>query len=376
MGSDKFQMRYFIIANNKKLSQHIIDQVQPDEKDIIVLFNDMYAFYYDSIKKHPRKWFIGRQLPFKQDMPFRSFAGLDEVKEYERFFEKIIVHSCPCVFDQNKNRTQKFLQERLDCYNFDPNKLDCLEPESDGVRKLIGYPKGKNMSSGVIAYNAIHRIKKPEDEVVLVAFTSELTKSFHNDTWEAQFFQNEIKQNRCTSIGGYSLEQEKYETIYNKIKWKSYMKGNHGAESLEIVKKINPNSILDVGCGPNLFCKQTINDLCLCQGLDFAGKWQDIDADLCSELLYVRDDQYDLVTAFDTMEHLLLSCIDTTLSEMQRISKNFLMQIDYNRKSTLIVHGSSLHPTVKSKKWWHEQILNYANEIREEGRYIYGSWKK
>lgn len=368
-------MRYILIANNKKLSDYTIDQIDLKDDDIVILFNDMFAFRYDKIKYFPNKWWVGRQLPIKPEMPFRSFAGIDLVKENEHLFKKIVVHSCPCVFDQSKNRTQKFLQERVDSYNFDPNKLWCLEPYSDGVRKMIGYPKGKNMSSGIIVYGALQRLKKPEDEILLVSFTSELTKSFHNDIWEARFFRNEIKNNRCKDIASYSLEKQKYDEIYNKLKWKSYLKSNKGKNSIDIIKKLNPSSILDVGCGPNLFCKDTIKDLCDCQGLDFAGKWQDIEADLCDNLIYIRDKQYDLVTCFDTMEHLLLSCVDNALSEMRRISRRFIMQIDYNKKSVLEVFGSTLHPTVKNKNWWHEKIMEFAENIQEEKEYIYGSWK-
>lgn len=369
-------MRYLLIANNKKLSDHIIDLIDLKDDDIIILFNDMFAFSYDKIKYFPNKWWIGRQVPFKQEMPFRSFAGLDLVKEHESLFQKIIVHSCPCVFDTSKNKAQRFLQERVDSYNFDPSKLECLEPFSDGVRQMIGYPRGKNMSTGIITYGALQKKKKPEDEIVLVGFTSELTKSFHNDIWEASFFRNEINRGRCLSYGSYGLEKEKYKKIYTELKWSSYLRGNHGDKSIDLIKKLEPKSILDIGCGPNLFCKNTIKDFCLCQGLDFAGKWQDIEADLCEELLYIRNKQFDMVTAFDVMEHLLLSCVDTALSEMQRISNQFVMQIDYNKKSSLIVLGSSLHPTVKSKKWWIDKIAEFAESIEEhDDRYLYGKWK-
>lgn len=369
-------MRYILFANNKQISEHMVNTVKLDEKtDIVILFNSMFPLKYDHIKYFPNKWWIGRMLPIKSALPFRCFAGIDEAKEYERYFTKLIVHSCPSVFNTKTNHKQQFLQSRVDCYDFPPEKISCLEPFSDGTRKIIGYPKGKNMSSGIITYMALRKIMEPEDEIVLVGFTSELSRAFHNDNWEAEFFRYEIDKGRCKGMACYDLEREKYQKIYNELKWNTYLKGNHGATAIDIVKDMNPESIIDIGCGPNLFCKDTIKDLCPCQGLDFAGKWQDIEADICTDLTYVRDNQYDLLTCFDTMEHLLLSCIPKALKEMSRISKRFLMQIDYNKRSSLEVLGSSLHPTVKSKKWWREQLFEYGTDIIEKREFIYGKWK-
>lgn len=370
-------MRYVLIANNKTLSKDTIDNLELDPvSDIVVLFNTMIPLKYDKIKNHHRKWWIGRQLPIKEDKPGRSYAGIDDAKKYEDLFERLCVHTNPHRMPDN-HEDKAYLIERLDSYNFNPDKFFTLEPESDGIRQAIGYPKGKNMSSGIIVYEYIKKTKQVYDDILLVGFTSELTKSFHNDDWEGRYFREQIKKNLCKTIGSYELEQQKYNYIYGTLKWDSYLNSNHGKNAKKYVLEMKPKSIIDIGCGMNLFCKETMADVdCPCTGLDFAGDKFDTYADICFGLEHIRYKQYDLLTAFDLMEHLLLSCVNTALEEMQRISNRFIFKIDYV-KSMKYVFGSNLHPTVKRKEWWLEQISNFAIEdsIKEENRYIMGTWK-
>jgi len=229
------------------------------------------------------------------------------------------------------------------------------------------------MSSGIIVYEYLKKIKEPYDDIILLGFTSELAKKFHNDDWESRYFRSQIKKNICKSIGCYENEQKKYIHIYDKLKWKSYLNGNHGKKAINIVKNIKPKKIIDVGCGPNLFCKETIGNYCDCLGLDFAGDFFDIYGDICVGFDNIKDKEYDLVTAFDFMEHLLPSCIHQALREMKRISKHFILKIDYHQ-SIKVVMGSTLHPTVKPKKWWKEQISEYCSSIQEKEGFFYGSW--
>lgn len=367
-------MRYILVANNKKLNSDMLKKLELDSKnDILIFFNYMWPFLtFEKLRNHPRKYYIGRQRPNKPETQHIPYAGIDIAKEHEDKFEKIIFHSHPDHMKVSEH--QIILKKAIDSFNFDPNKLDKLEPVSDGIRKAIGYPKGKNMSSGIIAYEYIKRIKELHDDILLLGFTSELAKKFHNDDWEATYFRSQIKKNICKSIGCYDNEQKKYIYIYDKLKWKSYLSGNHGKKSLDIVKSLGIKNIIDIGCGPNLFCKETIGEYCDCTGLDFAGNFFDLYGDICVGLDTIKNKQYDLVTAFDFLEHLLPSCIHQALREMQRISSYFIFQIDYHQ-SIKIVLGSSLHPTVKPKKWWKEQIAEYCDSIEEQNGYLYGKWK-
>lgn len=367
-------MKYVLIANNKRLNQNLINQAHIQPEDTLVLFNYMWPFFnFDCIKEHPKKIFIGRQRPIKPETIKFPYAGIDLVKQHENKFEKIIFHSHPKFLSDKHQHKQRF-QNGIDYYNFNPKKIDYLEPVSYGNRKRIGYPEGKNMSTGIIAYDYISQIKKTNDTIMLLGFTSELARSFHNDNWEVNYFNHQIKTNKCTGVGCCDLEQQKYEHIYDKLKWKSYLRGNHGKDAKNLIDLLRPKSIIDVGCGPNLFCKQTIRNEIPCIGVDFAGQYKDIYGDICSGLQNIKDKQFDLTTCFDTLEHLLPSCIDNALKEMQRISERFIFQIDY-KESILTVLDSSLHQTVKGKSWWLRKIKDYCLKTEQSGKYIYGIWK-
>lgn len=368
-------MRYILIANNKRLNQNLINKAHIQNEDTLVLFNYMWPFYnFDCIKEHPKKIFIGRQRPIKPETIKFPYAGIDLVKQHEDRFEKIIFHSHPKFLSDNHEHKKRF-QDGIDLYNFDSEKIDYLEPISNGNRKRTKYPSGKNMSSGLIAYDYFQQIKTKNDSILLLGFTSELARSFHNDNWEVNYFRKQIENKKCDAIGCCDLEQKKYDHIYSKLRWKSYLTGNHGANSLDIIHLLKPSSIVDIGCGPNLFCKESIKDICPCTGIDFAGSYRDLYGDICIGLSDIRDKQFDLITCFDTMEHLLPSCIDNALLEMKRISSRFLFQIDYNKESILKVFDSSLHQTVKNKTWWKKKIKDYCSNINESGKYLYGLWK-
>lgn len=365
-------MRHILIANNKKLSQKTIDDIKLGDNDIVYLFNYMKPFFdFDQIKYHKRKIYIGRQRPIKEETVLMPYAGMDLVREHQDLFEKIIFHSCPCFLSDKHEHKQRF-QHGIDVYKFDQAKLDCIEPYLTKLRSKINYPSERNMSTGLIVYEYVKQIKDLHDDILLVGFTSELARTFHDDNWEAKYFRSEIKKNLCKAIGCYDLEQQKYIHIYNKG-WKCYLHSNHGKESIHILDELSPSSIIDIGCGANLFCKETVGDRCKCTGVDFAGSFFDLYGDICTGLETVKDKEYDMVTAFDVMEHLLLSCIDPALIEMKRISRKFIFKISY-KDSINKVFGYSLHPTVRGKKWWLSKIEQYAKYIKQDKGYIYGEW--
>jgi len=128
-------MRYILVANNKKLSSEIVNQVNLDPKsDILIFFNYMWPFFtFEKLRNHPRKFYVGRQRPSKPETKHIPYAGIDLVKENEHHFEKIIFHSHPDFMKESE--FQKVLKNAINSFNFDPNKLDSLEPVSNGIRK-------------------------------------------------------------------------------------------------------------------------------------------------------------------------------------------------------------------------------------------------
>jgi len=169
-------------------------------------------------------------------------------------------------------------------------------------------------------------------------------------------------------------EIEKYKLIYsNPQQYSNYGHSNHGSQSLDLILNLSISSIIDVGCGFNEFCnsiRKKLNIFCL--GVDFACPGADIIANACD--LPFNKKQFDLLTSFDMLEHLLPSEIETCLKEFNRVSKKFIFSISY-RPSFITCKGYNLHPTVKQESWWIEKIQDAgcANVLKYKN-YLYGDW--
>ena len=170
-------------------------------------------------------------------------------------------------------------------------------------------------------------------------------------------------------------EKSKYDYIYTHPNlYKTYGKSTHGRRAIPFLSKWDADSLVDIGCGHNLFKKEFI-DSTSCKsvvGVDFSCESADVISD-AQELPFV-DKQFDVLTSFDMLEHLLPETVDTVLSEMARISRRFCLSISYV-KSITKVKGQPLHPTVRTKGWWKSRLMRAgAIKIREHGGYICGEW--
>ena len=135
-------------------------------------------------------------------------------------------------------------------------------------------------------------------------------------------------------------EQEVYELIYADDAYSYYGKSNHGHKALKSIVDLEPLSLLDVGCGHNAFV-QEIKKLGVEKaiGVDFACKSADKIADILD--LPFTDKEFDFLTAWDVLEHLLPDQIDSALLEMQRVSNRFAFTIAYDYASTPPLQKSS-----------------------------------
>jgi len=82
----------------------------------------------------------------------------------------------------------------------------------------------------------------------------------------------------------------------------------------------------------------------------------------------------DVVTSFDAMEHLLIQDVIPVLNEMQRVARPkawFCFSIS-TRPSRITVQGENLHPTVRPKSWWIEQINRVGKVDSTNNQYITG----
>lgn len=166
-------------------------------------------------------------------------------------------------------------------------------------------------------------------------------------------------------------EIEKYRIIYSdNVKYDGYGCGSHGYGAYEFIKKMNPSSILDVGCGHNDFCKLFRKQKIKCMGLDFACPSADV---ICSCIqMPFYNKEFDLVTSFDALEHLLPEEINSALDEFARVSHRYIFSIAF-RDSSYKVNGETLHPTVRPKEWWMDKIKQRGT-VEEFGIYFYGKW--
>ena len=136
-----------------------------------------------------------------------------------------------------------------------------------------------------------------------------------------------------------------------------YGQKNHGEQAYDIVQDLKPTSLLDVGCGRGEFCKYIYDNICQeVYGLDFAFKptlegptWFDEYA----QKIPLQDKSVDVVTSFDTFEHIAEQDIDKTFQEIKRVVKKYcVFNISSHSASMTGLDGEDLHPTLKSQLWW------------------------
>jgi len=152
----------------------------------------------------------------------------------------------------------------------------------------------------------------------------------------------------------------------------SYGSTNHGQHAIPIVQRWNPRLVVDFGCGRNDFVHHLRRLSFDGLGIDFAFPEADIAKPMHATGLL--DSVADVVTSFDAMEHLLIQDVIPVLSEMQRVARPkawFCFSIS-TRPSRITVQGENLHPTVRPKSWWIEQISRVGVVDNLNSQYITG----
>lgn len=173
-----------------------------------------------------------------------------------------------------------------------------------------------------------------------------------------------------------SAEAAKYSELYQSGELPRYGHSNHGKSILDSVIGWMPASLVDVGCGYNEFVTSFrakapgVRAL----GVDFACPGADVLAPASS--LPFSDREFDVLTAFDVLEHLLPVDVKRTLSELARVSRRFVFAINYG-PGRARWKCQTLHPTIREEGWWLQQIKAAgAVEVRQEGRFIFGRWRE
>lgn len=132
--------------------------------------------------------------------------------------------------------------------------------------------------------------------------------------------------------------------------------------------------MLDVGCGYNEFKQELLKVAPKIKvvGVDFSCPGADLIAN--AESLPFADKEFDVLTAFDMLEHILPDQVEPILNEFCRVSKRFVFSISHV-PSVNKWKGEGLHPTVHSEQWWIIQIMKAGGlSIAKSGRYLTGTW--
>ena len=148
----------------------------------------------------------------------------------------------------------------------------------------------------------------------------------------------------------------------------------HGTGAVPIVLECLPQygTFVDIGCGRHQMCRDVLGkrpdaraygiDIVKCrpipEGVVFIeGPAWDLSA---------VPDPIDVITSFDTLEHLYPEDVDRTLSEWaRRLAGTLIVSICDRPSNILGPEGVNLHPTVRSRNWWKAELVSYFGEIQE-----------
>lgn len=223
--------------------------------------------------------------------------------------------------------------EAEECIRLLKDNKDTIE-EQIAKYKNEGYPK----NFGLIESNVILRKHNSDKVIVLMeAWWREVLRysrrdqlSFNYVTWKNNFSYELMEGssregNRCFGYVGHnsedsnlkkqvSKEHYKFEDYISKDRWASYW------HQIDEVMKLKPSSVLEIGPGPGVFK----NMACLF-GLNV--ETVDIDPDLKPDHLGsvldlpFEDNSYDVVVAFQMLEHIPYKNLIIALNEIRRVAR-------------------------------------------------------
>lgn len=188
-------MKYILIANNSNISS--FNYI--DSNSILVLFNNIIHIDNPIIYNHPNKFWVSRINQKFLNNPIienDSYAGMHLFSKYYTLFKKIYLYTFPS--DLNSAQYDIFRQQ-CDKYNILTDKILPIDDKIANLKKEVGYPKYKNMSTGFIFYHYLYRID-PGCKIILAGFTSDINKSYHHPSWEKVFFAKEYNKGQCEML--------------------------------------------------------------------------------------------------------------------------------------------------------------------------------
>ena len=158
---------------------------------------------------------------------------------------------------------------------------------------------------------------------------------------------------------GCSNEKDKYDWIYAGG-CPGYGGRNHGYNTYSLIEKVRPKTLLDVGCGKGYYvewCKRHNIDAV---GVDFASGYG-VRADVCK--LPFDTNSFEIVTAFDLLEHIPIEKLDTAISELKRVAQDLvIVSIGYGSSRIKTPDTSCELHCIKDKdeQWWFDKLSEFG----------------
>lgn len=145
-----------------------------------------------------------------------------------------------------------------------------------------------------------------------------------------------------------------------------------------ITDKFNPKTALDVGCAKGFLVKALVDLGIDAYGIDpseyaVAEAPHDVKDKLTlgvAQSLPYPDNKFDVVTCFDVLEYIPETDVPKVLSEMLRVTKDWLVLRLVTREIDDDVDAS--HKTLHGKDWWHERIEKAGGVVQSVDSYFNG----
>lgn len=178
-----------------------------------------------------------------------------------------------------------------------------------------------------------------------------------------------VAENSIDLADARAAERAKYLALRDELP--GYGSSQHGSGARGLIAENCPRLVVDLGCGRNEFCRSLrredgVNAI----GVDFVFEEADIVAPM--HAVPLETGCANIVTAFDSLEHLLPEEVDAVIAEMGRLACNggrFVGTIS-TRPSEI---REGLHPTVRPLEWWCRR-LSAVMRIDQTKPFIVGTF--
>jgi hypothetical protein len=211
-------MKCFLIANNDKISEEFINNINISPKDIVVLFNHQFPIKFKKIKNHKNKFLIMRKLK-------KNILGYKEYLINKKFFKKTFIINHRCNIKKYKNKKDKYSKHK---FTYLSNKIFKIFK-----KKIISYPQKQYPSTGFFGFIYFKYIFNKKMDINLIGFDSLYKKinKTHNFPIEQKIYSNKnvkiininikennnIKKENCI-IENIIVQTKIDDNIFNSIK--------------------------------------------------------------------------------------------------------------------------------------------------------------